>query len=295
MLAYHTQHTGVARFQYTTFAATEEIPLPPLPTQRRIASILSAYDDLIENNTKRIEILEEMARSLYREWFVHFRFPGHEKVKLVDSELGKIPEGWEVLPLSEVFDTSSGGTPSRKHPEYYEGGEIPWVKTRELNDTWIIDTEEKITELGLKKSSAKLFPKGTLLVAMYGATVGVLGVLDLDACTNQACCAVLPKNGSAFGLAFARGYFFEIRQQLIGQALGAAQPNISQQVICRQPVVRPPESLAGLFEQTSGPILELSGNLIRKNQVLRQTRDILLPKLISGEIDVDALDLPEAS
>ncbi len=107
MLPFHTQHTGVSCFQYTTFATTLEFTLPDRTTQRKIASILWAYDDLIENNTRRIAILEEMAQAIYREWFVNFRFPGHENVKLVDSPLGQIPEGWEAAKLgavSENFD-----------------------------------------------------------------------------------------------------------------------------------------------------------------------------------------------
>jgi type I restriction enzyme S subunit len=128
---------------------------PPLPTQRKIAAILSAYDDLIENNLRRIKILEEMAQNLYREWFVKFRFPGHQQARLVDSPLGMIPAGWEVVNFGELYTTSSGGTPSRDVAEYY-GGVHSWVKTRELNDGFILETEEKITDLGLKKSSAKL-------------------------------------------------------------------------------------------------------------------------------------------
>jgi type I restriction enzyme, S subunit len=106
---YHTQHTGVARFQFTTFAERESLPLPPRSTQEHIAATLSAYDDLIENNTRRIKILEEMARMLYRGWFVNFRFPGHEKVRTVDSEWGPIPAGWSVRTLKDVTSFISRG------------------------------------------------------------------------------------------------------------------------------------------------------------------------------------------
>ncbi len=106
-----------------------EILAPPPPTQRKIAAILSAYDDLIENNTRRIQILEQMAQAIYREWFVHFRFPGHEDVRMVESELGLIPEGWEVIHIKDLYRTSSGGTPSRKVDNYF-GGSINWVKLR---------------------------------------------------------------------------------------------------------------------------------------------------------------------
>jgi type I restriction enzyme, S subunit len=135
---------------------TLPIEYPQPPVQHRIASILSAYDDLIENNTRRIKILEEMAQMIYREWFVNFRFPGHGNHGMVESELGPIPEGWGVRPLSELYRTGSGGTPSRKVPNYF-GGSIRWVKTQELQDGFVHDTDEKITEAGLNNSSVKVW------------------------------------------------------------------------------------------------------------------------------------------
>ena len=111
-----------------------EIPLPPLPTQRKIAAILSAYDDLIENNTRRIHILEEMAQALYRQWFVDYKFPGHEEVRMVDSgtELGEVPEGWSVEAIINVVEVLGGGTPSTKVPEYWESGDINWFAPKDL-------------------------------------------------------------------------------------------------------------------------------------------------------------------
>ena len=111
MDAYHTQHTGVARFQWTTFSEREPIEIPPLPVQRRIAGILSAYDELIENNQRRIQILETMAGALYREWFIEFRFPGHENVTRVSSSLGNIPQGWEVKKIKDVCHLTMGQSP----------------------------------------------------------------------------------------------------------------------------------------------------------------------------------------
>ncbi|MCZ2292464.1 MAG: restriction endonuclease subunit S, partial [Burkholderiales bacterium] len=111
---------GTKRIQTDRLLALP-IHVPPLPTQRRIAGILSAYDELIENSQRRIRILETMARTLYREWFVHFRFPGHEDVPRVPSPLGEIPQGWEVTTVGDTFDISGGGTPSRKNEEYWDG------------------------------------------------------------------------------------------------------------------------------------------------------------------------------
>jgi type I restriction enzyme S subunit len=257
-----------------------ELPLPDLPTQKKIAGILSAYDDLIENNLRRIAILEEMAQSLYREWFVHFRFPGHETVQLVDSELGEIPEGWEVKKLGGIYKTSSGGTPSRKKPEYYTSGNIRWVKTKELNDGFILNTEELITEEALKKSSAKLFPSGTVLIALYGATIGKLGILSQDASTNQACCAFLQQSDQ-HGRAFAFLTLKHRREDIISLRQGAAQQNISQAVLREFEVIVPQADLLHQFNQVAEPMLDGILNLQRRNQNLRKTRDLLLPKLLS--------------
>jgi type I restriction enzyme S subunit len=164
-----------------------EVPTPPLTTQRKIAAILSAYDDLIENNTRRIKILGEMARMIYQEWFVYFRFPGHGNVKMVESELGLIPEGWEAKPIGEVVETLGGGTPSTKNPEYWEGGDVTWFIPSDLTKSgnmFISDSEKKITRLGLEKSSARLFPAYSVMMTSR-ATIGVVAITTKQACTNQ--------------------------------------------------------------------------------------------------------------
>jgi len=257
-----------------------QIPLPPLPEQKRIAGILSAYDDLIENNLRRIKILEEMAQSLYREWFVHFRFPGHESTPMIDSPLGPIPEGWEVKKLGAIYDTSSGGTPSRKKPEYYEKGNIEWVKTKELKDGFVLESEEKINSFGLSKSSAKLFPANTVLIALYGATIGQLGILSQPAATNQACCALLQKD-ELYGRAFAFYTLLNARTDLINLRQGAAQQNISQALLKKFEIICPPKNLIRKFNFSAETILDNIYNLQRRNQNLRATRDLLLPKLLN--------------
>lgn len=268
--------------------AFKSIPFcyPDLPTQRKIAGILSAYDDLIENNLRRIRILEEMAQSLYREWFVHFRFPGHESTSIVDSPLGPIPEGWEVKKLGQLYKTSSGGTPSRKKTEYYEGGTIEWVKTGELRDSFVLSSEERITPEALKSSSAKLFPSDTVLIALYGATIGQLGILSHEASTNQACCALLAVN-PPFGRAFAFLTLLSYRDEIIGLRLGAAQQNISQAILREFEVICPPVQFVEDFNQQSERMLDLLHSLQRRNQFLRQTRDLLLPKLLNQNVKPD--------
>lgn len=257
------------------------IDIPPLPIQEGIADILSAFDDLIENNRRRIALLEEAARLLYREWFVHFRFPGHAHVKIIAG----IPEGWERVPLAEKFDTSSGGTPSRNNPEFFSGN-VNWVKTQELNERPIFETSEKITEDAIAHSSAKLLPKQTLLVSIYGNTnIGRTGLLAVPGASNQACVALLPKRRKEDWI-YAQLWLQQHREQIIGLAQGAAQTNISQRTL-RSLVMLWPTSL--LLEGFLDSVL-LSYRQIEclclQNEKLSQARDLLLPRLMSGEITV---------
>lgn len=252
----------------------------PLPKQERIADYLSSYDKLIENNRRRIQLLEESARLLYQEWFVHLRFPGHEQVKITDG----VPEGWVSGVVSDFFDTSSGGTPSRKIPEYYTG-DIPWVKTQELNDGYIFNTSERITEEAIKKSSAKLFPAGTVLIAMYGATIGETGVLAVDAASNQACCALFPKH-EELTPEFTHLFAMHSKQGLINLSQGAAQNNISQQVVRNYPFIMPSELLLKEFNEVVSNIYKQKANLEKQNASLARARDLLLPKLMSGELTI---------
>jgi type I restriction enzyme S subunit len=265
-----------------------EVPVPPLPLQQRIAGILSAYDELIENSQRRIKILESMARALYREWFVHFRFPGHESVPRVPSPLGEIPKGWEIKMFGQIYNTCSGGTPSRKHPEYFESGIIDWVKSQELLDRFILSTEEQITAEAIANSSAKVLPPNTVLVALYGATIGMLAITSRSAATNQACCAVLPKL-QGFCREFAFLTLLTNRQRIIGLRLGAAQQNISQVLLRNFECIVPPTTIAAEFADRVSPLFD--GILAYQQQIqnLRRTRDLLLPRLLSGQIDVEAI------
>lgn len=255
-------------------------PLLDITTQRSIASILSVYDDLIENNWRRIQLLEQAARLLYKEWFVHLRFPGHEHIQIIDS----VPEGWENGVVSNFYDTGSGGTPSRKNPEFY-GGTNRWVKTQELQDGFLFDTEEHITEDAIKKSAAKLFPANTVLIAMYGATIGQVGVIVEPSTCNQACCAVMPKaEGTSYEHAFL--FFLSNKEGLRNLGQGAAQKNISLQVIRAYEMVFPDKLVLNMFRIHVEPFLGQIRTLQAMNHQLTKARDLLLPKLMSGEVAV---------
>jgi len=224
-------------------------------------------------------LLEESARLLYREWFVRLRFPGYEHTPVVDG----VPAGWDRGSISDFFDTSSGGTPSRTNPDFY-GGEFNWVKTQELDDEFIFETTEKITEAAVNKSSAKLFPANTVLVSIYGGTnIGRTGILAMPSATNQACCALLPLDERAHFI-FTALYFREQREKLIGMGQGAAQTNISQQVVRALPVTLPGRGLMLAFVEIMLPVFEQLKTLQLQNQKLRTARDLLLPRLMSGEL-----------
>ncbi len=265
------------------------VRLPDLATQRRIASILSSYDELIENNRKRIKLLERAARLLYTEWFVRLRFPGHEGGKRLRPDgsgvKDGVPEGWEKGTIEDFYHTSSGGTPSRSKPEYYEG-DINWVKTQELNEDFIFDTEEKITEMAISNSSAKVYPPNTLLVSMYGGTnIGRVAILANPAACNQACCALSPKVEHA-SIHFAFLFFGTIREQLIGISQGAAQTNISQQIVKGLKVVLPCKDVIKDFTGRIIPLFDQMRTLQAMNQQLTRARDLLLPRLMSGKVRV---------
>ena len=178
-----------------------EVPLPPKKVQGQIASILSADDDLIENNLRRIKILEEMAQSLYREWFVDFRFPGHRNIKMVDSPLGMIPGGWAMDPVGEKLEVLGGGTPSTKVESYFENGSINWYTPSDLTasaSVFMQYSSRKITEEALRNCSAKRFPPFCVMMTSR-ATVGVVAINITEAATNQGFIVCVPSRELPFG------------------------------------------------------------------------------------------------
>jgi len=268
------------------------VSIPSLPTQTTIASILSSLDDKIELNNKINKNLEDLAQALFKQWFVDFEFPNEngEPYKssggeMVESELGMIPKGWKIDLYGNVVKTTSGSTPSRAKPEYYENGEILWVKSKELNNSMIFDTEEKINELGLKNSSAKLVPAYSVLIAMYGATVGQFGLIAEEATCNQAICAVLPNDKIPYSFNYL--FFQNYRKEFSNLAVGSAQQNISQDLIKKIKLVVPADEILKEFHQMIDSQLKLIESNCRENNRLSVLRDTILPKLISGELEVN--------
>lgn len=275
---------------YVSLEMIRSLPLyyPLLSIQKKIASILSSYDNLIENNTHRIEILEQMAKLIYEEWFVKFRFPGHGNVKMEPSELGEIPERWKVSKIGDIFTVILGGTPSRKREDYWNGN-IPWINSGKVNELRIINESEDITELGLKKSATKMMPVRTTVLAITGATLGQISLTEIEVCANQSVVGIYDEKKIYSEYIFLK--INEIIDEVILKAGGGAQQHINKEIVNETEVTIPPANLIGEFNSIIKPIFNQISILLFKNQNLHKTRDLLLPKLISGEIDVSDLDI----
>lgn len=266
----------------------EKLPVyyPPLPIQEKIAWILAVYDDLIENNLKRIKLLEEMAQITYEEWFVRMRFPGHESVSI---NLGTgLPEGWKRKENGDCCEVSGGGTPSREIPEYWESGTVKWFSPTDLskaNSLCLLDSSDKITELGFKKSSARLMGKHTFMMTSR-ATIGLFGLIDAEYTTNQGFINVTPlKPHHKYYLLFN---FKNRVDEFIAHASGATFPEISKSNFKRLKITWPSEDALSIFHEYCSPIIGEMMNLTKQNQRLREARDILLPRLMTGVIDVES-------
>ena len=260
-----------------------DIELPPFTIQHRIAAILSRYDSLIENYQKQIKLLEEAAQRLYKEWFVDLHFPGHENTKIVDG----VPEGWKKNTINDVCTLiTSGSTPSRNKNSYWEDGTIRWVKTKELLDSWILDTEEYITQEGYNNSSTKLFPANTILMAIYASpTLGRLGILSAECCCNQAALGLIADE-KVISWQWLFWKLYELRDEFNAIARGAGQQNISGIVVKNKEIVIPTKRVIDGFTSVVSTMFEQQKNLQLQIRLLTEARDRLLPKLMSGEIAV---------
>jgi len=201
------------------------------------------------------------------------------------TEINNIPKHWQVKKLGEVCTTTSGGTPSRSNKKYYEGN-IPWVKSGELNKGLILDTEEKISEEAIKNSSAKIFPKGTLLIALYGATIGKLAFLGVDAATNQAVCGIY-KN-EKIDSNYLYYYLFSKKPSLVKQGIGGAQPNISQGILKNLELPIPPFSeqqlIVSKIEELLSDLENGKQQLLLAQQQLKVYRQSLLKCAFEGKL-----------
>lgn len=244
-----------------------EIDVPPLVEQEKIGSFLKALDDKIALNDRINKNLLQQLHVLYLRLFCD---------SAMDTTLG------------DVVATTSGGTPSRKHDEYYSDGSICWVKSKELHGNYIHETEEHINDLAIKKSSAKLLPEHSVLIAMYGATVGAYGIISKPMTCNQAVCALLCNENYPYTYLFQIAY--ESQQKFINLAVGSAQQNISQ-VLIKRINLHSDLDIIQRFHSLALPMHQEIEFLQAENIRLSDLRDNLLPKLMSGELDVSNVEV----
>ncbi|ENJ2866491.1 restriction endonuclease subunit S [Vibrio parahaemolyticus] len=298
--------------KHLTGKALSELPIriPPMEVQQRCAEVLKSLDKKIRQNTRINQTLEEMAQAIFKSWFVDFdpvkaKMNGEQPEgmdattaslfpeKLVESELGMIPEGWEIKPIKDLCTkVQNGGTPKRSESSYWDDGDIPWLTSGEVRQSIITSVENKITQLGLDKSSAKWVPELSTLVALYGATAGEVSLTSIPLTTNQAVCALMPKKEHQWY------NYLQLKSrvaELAGKAVGSAQQNISKGLVESTEVLSVPESLLWAFNAQVENLFKLRICNLQENVELAKLRDTLLPKLLSGEIELGATEAMEPS
>jgi len=278
-----------------------ELNLPPLNIQKEIADVLKKLDRKISVNQQTNQTLEEMAQAIFKSWFVDFdpvkaKMNGEQPEgmdaataslfpeKLVESELGLIPEDWKVSSLSELIKLTGGGTPKRSEETYWNG-DIPWFSVKDVpsgSNVFVVDTDEKITELGLNKSSTKLLPKGTTIITARG-TVGKLALVGTDMCMNQSCYGIRGKDvGDYYN-------YFNLKEAvstLQRNTHGAVFDTITTKTFDTYSMAFSGAELANKFDMLVAPLLQKIEANVRQNIELATLRDTLLPKLLSGEIEL---------
>ena len=257
------------------------LKMPSLADQRRIASILSSLDRKIELNNKINADLEEMAQAIFKNWFVDFE--PFKDGKFVDSELGMIPEGWKVGTLGDFCKCLLGGTPSRSKEEYWNG-DVNWINSGEINKFRILEASEKITELGLSKSATKLLPKKTTVLAITGATLGQVSLLEIDTCANQSVIGVLENTEVPYEYIYP---FIKDRiEMLIQHQTGGAQQHINKDNVESLIFLLPTINVLEDYISLVSPMYKRIESQCFENLYLSLLRDTLLPRLMSGEQEV---------
>ena len=268
--------------------------IPSLDIQKRIGRIFTDIDNKIAINRQINDNLEAMAKQLYDYWFVQFDFP-NEEGKPYKSSGGdmvwneklkrEIPKGWTAAKIKDVAQTYSGGTPTSTNSEYYDGGDIPWINSGELNNPIITSTTNYITEEGLNNSSAKLYPQDTVLVALYGATAGKVSLISFEACSNQAVCGVIPQN--KIMTIYIRYYLSSLYEHFITLSSGSARDNISQDTIKNTILPIPQGKILKEFSDAVAPIISKIIANQKEMENLTKQRDELLPLLMNGQATVN--------
>ena len=275
----------IMRYELPTFTSAEE---------ENIGNIMIDIISKINVNRQINDNLEAMAKQLYDYWFVQFDFP-NEEGKPYKSNGGamvwneklkrEIPQGWTGAKIKDVAQIYSGGTPTSTNSEYYDGGDIPWINSGELNNPIITSTTNYITEEGLNNSSAKLYPQDTVLVALYGATAGKVSLLSFEACSNQAVCGVIPQN--KIMTTYIRYYLSSLYEHFITLSSGSARDNISQDTIKNTILPIPQGKILKEFSDAVALIISKIIANQKEMENLTKQRDELLPLLMNGQASVN--------
>lgn len=270
--------TGRQRVNNDVFSRLD-VTFPNIEIQRRIAEILSTYDDLIENNRKQIKLLEEAAQRLYKEWFVDLRFPGHENTKITDG----VPKGWGKYKFSDITSIMSGGTPKTDVKEFYNGN-IPFYTPKDSDDSFFaFDTITHISQSGLDNCNSQLYPVNTVIITARG-TVGKTTILAVPMAMNQSCYALkCDELNSPYYL------FFSLKNEVAAlkkMANGGVFNTIIVKTFDSIYLIVPTQDVLNMFEALVSPIMEQIKAKARQNIMLAEARDRLLPKLMSGEIEL---------
>lgn len=245
----------------------------------------SSYQPLFHKNRRINDNLEQQAQALFKSWFVGFE--PFKEGKFVDSELGRIPEGWRVERLGSICKCLLGGTPSRNKEEYWNG-KIAWINSGEINEFRITKPSEYITQEGLKKSATKLLPKKTTVLAITGATLGQVSLLEIDSCANQSVIGLL-ENEDIF-----HEYIYPLIKNriddLCSHMTGGAQQHINKNNVEQLEILVPPKKILVEYKQIATPIYSLISNICFESQKISKLRDSLLPRLMSGELKLDKIN-----
>lgn len=258
-----------------------ELVLPPYATQKRISDILSAYDDLIENNQKQIKLLEEAAQRLYKEWFIDLRFPGHESTPIVNG----LPEGWTEKHAEDFFEMTIGKTPPRAEVKWFLPGDsgIPWVSITDMGSSgaYILKTDESLSSEAITSHNVKVIPKGTILLS-FKLTVGRVSITTKAMCTNEAIAHFRVDDET-------RGYTYLYLKDFEYEKLGntsAISKAVNSKIVKAMPFIMPDNKTLASFAAIVNPLLNEIYNRQYQNLQLVEARDRLLPRLVSRELEV---------
>ena len=287
MGVFNLQHTGVARFQFTAFRTKTRLHLHEDKAQRKIAATLVLYDELIANNQRRIAVLESIAEEIYREWFVRMRFPGAKP----DAFEKGVPASWTYEPIATAFKFYGGATPSKEVQRYWNNGDVHWYTPTDITGAkspYLEESAEMCTEEGLQNCSATLFPAYSIMMTSR-ATIGAIGINCQPACTNQGFITCIPNR--KYPLTFLYHWLKLAKPHFEILSGGATFAELTKGTFKRIRILTPDIEIVTRYESLVRPIFDEIQMLTIATRRLREARGALLPRLISGKLRVDQLDI----